>query len=68
MKHIKAFGAFWYDFVVGDDWHVAVLVVAGLALTAILTHAAKLNAWWLLPLVVFAALGWSLHRATAHKR
>ncbi len=30
MKQLKAFGAFWYDFIVGDDWHVAALVVAGL--------------------------------------
>ena len=64
MNRIKAFGAFWYDFVIGDDWHVAVLIVAGLGLTAILTHAAGVNAWWLLPLVAFAALGWSLLRAT----
>jgi hypothetical protein len=41
--------------------------VVGLALTAILVHAAGVNAWWLLPLFVFAALGWSLHRATTHK-
>ena len=68
MKHVKAFGAFWYDFIVGDDWHVAALVVAGLALTALLTHAARLNAWWLLPVVVFAALAWSLHRVTARGR
>jgi hypothetical protein len=67
MNRIKAFGAFWYDFVIGDDWHVAALVVAGLALTAILVHAAHVNAWWLLPLFVFAALVWSLHRATAKK-
>ena len=39
--------------------------MAGLGLTAILTHVAGVNAWWLLPLVAFAALGWSLHRATA---
>ena len=52
---------------IGDDWHVAALVVAGLALTAILVHAAHVNAWWLLPLVVVAALGWSLHRATSAK-
>ena len=64
MSRIKAFGAFWYDFVIGDDWQVAVFVVAGLALTAICAHAAGVNAWWLLPLVVFAALAWSLHRAT----
>ncbi len=67
MNKIKAFGAFWYDFVIGDDWHVAALVVAGLALTAAAAHAARLNAWWLLPVFVFAALGWSLHRVTAHK-
>ena len=65
MKQLKAFGEFWYDFIVGDDWHVAALVVAGLILTAILAHAASVNAWWLLPLLVFAALGWSLHRATS---
>ena len=64
MKQLKAFGAFWYDFIVGDDWHVAALVVIGLAATAILAHAAKVNAWWLLPIVAFAALAWSLHRAT----
>ena len=64
MKQLKAFGAFWYDFVVGDDWQVAALVVIGLAVTAVLVHAAKVNAWWLLPVVVLAALAWSLHRAT----
>ena len=68
MKQLKAFGAFWYDFIVGDDWHVAALVVIGLGLTALLTHAAKVNAWWLLPIVVCAALAWSLHRATAHRK
>ena len=46
MKRIKAFGAFWYDFVIGDDWQVAALIVAGLALTAILTHAAGVNDWY----------------------
>jgi hypothetical protein len=65
MKHLKAFGEFWYDFVIGDDWHVAALVAAGLGLTAILAHAARANAWWLLPIVVFVALAWSLHRVTA---
>lgn len=68
MKQLKAFGAFWYDFIVGDDWHVAALVVIGLALTAVLAHVAKVNAWWLLPVVAFAALAWSLHRATATRK
>lgn len=68
MKQLKAFGAFIYDFVVGDDWYVAVLVVIGLAVTAVLVHAAKVNAWWLLPVVVVAALAWSLHRATTARK
>jgi hypothetical protein len=68
MKQLKAFGAFAYDFVVGDDWHVAALVVIGLAVTAILAHAAKVNAWWLLPAVVLAALAWSLRRATTVRK
>ena len=67
MKWLRKFGLFWYDFIIGDDWHVAALVVAGLALTAILVHVASVNAWWLLPVVAFAALAWSLHRATARK-
>ena len=30
---IRAFAAFWYDFVIGDDWLVAAGVVISLALT-----------------------------------
>ena len=67
MKRLKSIGAFWYDFVIGDDWQVAAIVVGALAVTALLVHAAGVNAWWLLPLAVFAALGWSLHRATSGK-
>jgi hypothetical protein len=63
VRRLKSIGAFWYDFVVGDDWRVAVVVVAALALTAVLVHVAGVNAWWLLPVLVFAALGWSLRRA-----
>jgi hypothetical protein len=65
VKRLKSIGAFWYDFVVGDDWRVAVIVVAALALTALLVHAAGVNAWWLVPGFAFAALGWSLRRATS---
>ena len=64
MRRLRSIGAFWYDFVVGDDWRVAVVVVAALAVTAVLVHAAGVNPWWLLPACVFAALGWSLRRAT----
>jgi hypothetical protein len=67
MRALKSFGAFWYDFVIGDDWHVAAIMVVALALTALLVHVAGVNAWWLLPLCAFAALAWSLYRATARK-
>jgi hypothetical protein len=65
MRWIRSFGAFWYDFVIGDDWQVAFIVAVALGVTALLVHLAGVNAWWLLPLCAFAALAWSLHRATA---
>ncbi len=34
MRFVKAFGAFWYDFIIGDDWKLAVAVVLSLAITA----------------------------------
>ena len=64
---LRAFGAFWYDFVIGDDWRGAAVVAVALALTALLVHAASVNAWWLLPVAVIGALGWSLRRATSGK-
>jgi hypothetical protein len=67
MSRLRAFGAFWYDFIIGDDWQVAALVVAALAVTAVLVHVAGVNAWWLLPLCALAALAWTLHRATSRK-
>ena len=62
MKRLAAFGRFWWDFVIGDDWLVAVLVVIGIGATAILA-AANITAWWLLPLAVPAILWLSLRRA-----
>jgi hypothetical protein len=66
MRRIRAFGAFWYDFVIGDDWRGAAVVAAAIAATAALV-AAGVNAWWLLPASALAALGWSLRRAVAGK-
>jgi hypothetical protein len=62
MKHLAAFGRFWWDFVIGDDWLVAVLVAAAIGATAILA-AASIAAWWLLPLAVPVVLWLSLRRA-----
>jgi hypothetical protein len=30
MNFLKAFGQFWYDFIIGDDWKIAVAVVSAL--------------------------------------
>ena len=30
MKFLKAFGQFWYDFIIGDDWKIAAGVVLAL--------------------------------------
>lgn len=62
MGFINSFARFWYDFIIGDDWRVAVAVVVALALAALLAHA-HVAAWPLLPVVVILILGASLWRA-----
>jgi hypothetical protein len=66
MTRLGAFARFWYDFIVGDDWRVAVGVGAGIALTAVVTSAG-LSAWWLMPVAVVASLFASLWRATGRR-
>jgi hypothetical protein len=63
MTWLLGFGKFWYDFIVGDDWRVAVGVIVGTAATALLAHNA-MPAWWAMPLCVAATLSLSLRRAT----
>jgi hypothetical protein len=63
MGRIKAFGVFAYDFVIGDDWWLAVAVVAGLASTYALSHGPGLAAWWPIPLLLVVLLPVSLWRA-----
>lgn len=67
-RWLRGVGAFWYDFIIGDDWRGAAAVLAALVTTALLVHAAHVNAWWVMPAAVLAVLGWSLRRATAGKR
>jgi len=62
LAKLRAFGAFWYDFVIGDDWVVAAGVVIGLAGTYGL-HEAGVTAWWLLPVLLVVLLPVSLRRA-----
>ena len=63
MRRIRALAKFLYDFVIGDDPLIAVVVAAALGLTAVLAGAGA-AAWWVLPVAVTAVLGFSLFRAT----
>jgi hypothetical protein len=61
MTALRRFGTFWWDFVVGDDWRIAVGVVLALGLSGALV-ATGVPAWWLLPLAVALLLYVSLRR------
>jgi hypothetical protein len=65
-RRLRAFGAFGYDFVIGDDWVPAVAIVAGLAGTYGLSRSGG-AAWWLLPAVVAVALPLTLWRAVRRR-
>jgi hypothetical protein len=58
---LAGFGHFWYRFIVGDDWLLAVGIVLGLVAAYVLLRAGY-RAWWLMPIVVVAAMALSLWR------
>jgi hypothetical protein len=62
VRRLRAFCAFVVDFVIGDDWWVAVGVALGLAATYLLAHAAGVAAWWLVPVLLAGLLPVSLWR------
>jgi hypothetical protein len=51
MKWVTDFGKFWYDFIVGDDWRIAVGVLVAISVTFFAAHHGA-NWWWLLPIAV----------------
>jgi hypothetical protein len=66
VGRLRAFAAFCYDFIVGDDWRVA----AGVAVALGVTYAAAQSSssvWWIVPLAVMALLVWSLLRVTRRR-
>jgi hypothetical protein len=48
-RALKAFGRFWWEFIVGDDWKVAAGVVTALAVGALLAATASVDADWVAP-------------------
>jgi ABC-type methionine transport system permease subunit len=51
---VRAFGRFWFDFIVGDDWRIAAGVVGALGLGALALRAGVSQG--LLAVLVAAAL------------
>jgi hypothetical protein len=62
----RAGEAIW-NFVVGDDWRIALGVAVAIALVAGLVQLG-VNAWWLMPVAVLGLLGWSVRRAADPSR
>jgi hypothetical protein len=60
MRFLKAFGLFWYDFIIGDDWKIAAYVVGALAIVTALavndvfSDAATVVLGALLTMILFA--------------
>jgi hypothetical protein len=65
MSRLQAFLGFLWDFVVGDDWRIAVGVVVALGLTALIAGAG-VAAWWVLPTAVMLLLAGSVWLAARH--
>jgi hypothetical protein len=63
MTAIKRVALGIWDFVVGDDWRVAVGVAVAIGVTA-LVAAGGVAAWWVCPMAVVALLIDSLRRAS----
>ena len=62
MQFLANFARFWFDFIVGDDWAVALGVVIALAVTVLLAQR-DVGIWWLMPLAVAGLLSLTVHRA-----
>ncbi len=59
MKWLAQFGKFWYDFIIGDDWRIAVGVVTTTTAVYVAAHHGA-NWWWLLPFAVAGLLAVSV--------
>ena len=62
MSRVSAVVLGIWEFVVGDDWRVALGVAVAIAVTALIATS-TVAAWWVLPVGVVALLADSLRRA-----
>jgi hypothetical protein len=64
MTRVQQLLRFLWDFVIGDDWRIALGVTVALLVTLVLSNSG-VAVWWLLPLVVLVMLSvsvWSVAR------
>jgi hypothetical protein len=67
MNRAQSFLRFVWDFVIGDDWRIALAVASALVLTLLLSND-DITCWWLLPLVVALTLSASVWGAARRSR
>lgn len=68
LGRLRGPARFLYDFLVGDDWQVAVVVVAAMALTVLLAHHG-VTAWWVVVAAFALVLPYTIWRVTrTHRR
>jgi len=53
---------FFYRFVVGDDWRVALAVMLGLVTSGFL-FAHEIQVWWVVPVIAIGQTWFSLQRS-----
>jgi hypothetical protein len=66
VNALRNFGRFCYDFVVGDDWRLAIGVLIALTLTWIVNDATH-SGWWVMPLAVAVVVPVSLWHAVRRR-
>lgn len=70
MKPVVSFvtgvASFFYRFIFGDDWRVAVAVLLGLVASGLL-FADRIYVWWVVPVIALAQTWVSLQRSRASR-
>jgi hypothetical protein len=60
MGAVRAFGRFWYELIVGDDWKIAVAVLVALAAAGgLLLATGTVGRWWPVLAAVVVAAGFA---------
>ncbi len=66
MRHLARAATAVWQFIVGDDWRLALGVAIAIGAVAVLVDL-SVNAWWLLPVAVPALLWISVSRAAGRR-